>query len=426
MRERLVLELSPSQEAVRKARWRLLPFLVLMYVLAFIDRSNVGFAKSFLQADTGISDAAFAFGAGVFFMGYAVFEVPSNLILSWLGARVWMSRIMITWGIVSACMALTNDATSFYVLRFLLGVAEAGFFPGIILYLTQWFPGHARSAALGTFYFGIPLAQVIGSPVSGLLLEIAPGGLRSWQWLFIVEGLSATVIGIVAYFYLVDRPADARWLTGPERAALSEELRVEDAAKRAYSPKTLLATLANPRVLMYCLVYFGIQISVYGVVFYLPSRLAEVTGMHVGANVGVLAAIPWIAALIAIAFVSRMAGRGERHRQWSALLLVAASLALAASSLFDSPAAVVIAFSIAVAGYMSAQPLFWVSPTNYLQGMAAAGGIATINSIGNLGGFVAPNLKTFAEQASGQPQIGMQVLALGGLAGAAVLLAMRR
>lgn len=426
MRDRPVVELSLSEMAVRKARWRLLPFLVLMYVLAFIDRSNVGFAKSFLQADTGISDAAFAFGAGVFFVGYAVFEVPSNLILSWLGARAWMSRIMVTWGIVSACMAFTTDATSFYVLRFLLGVAEAGFFPGIILYLTQWFPGRSRSAALGAFYFGIPLAQVVGGPVSGLLLEYAPSGLHAWQWLFMVEGLAAAVVGIVAWFYLVDRPADARWLSAAERAALTDDLHVEQASRRAASPKTLLGTLMNPRVLLYCLVYFGIQISVYGVVFYLPSRLAEVTGMNVGANVGVLAAIPWLAALIAIALISRKVGQGEKHRQWSALLLITGSLALAASSFFDSPAAVVLAFSIAVAGYMSAQPLFWVSPTNYLQGMAAAGGIATINSIGNLGGFVAPNLKTFAEQSSGQPQIGMQVLALGGLAGAAILLSMRR
>ena len=252
--------------AVRKARWRLLPFLVLMYVLAFVDRSNVGFAKSFLQADTGIGDAAFAFGAGVFFMGYALFEVPSNLILSRVGARIWMSRIMVTWGIVSACLAFTRDAQTFYLLRFLLGAAEAGFFPGIILYLTQWFPARRRGAALGVFYFGIPLAQVVGSPVSGLLLELhAPFGLRSWQWLFIVEGLFASVCGVIALFYLLDGPSRAKWLSRAEQAALCAALDAEDRAKRLHSPDTLLATLGNSRVLMYCLIYCGIQISVYGV-----------------------------------------------------------------------------------------------------------------------------------------------------------------
>jgi sugar phosphate permease len=418
--------LTAVDTAVSKTRWRLLPMLVLMYVLAFVDRSNVGFAKSLLQADTGLSDAAFAFGAGVFFMGYALFEVPSNLILYRVGARRWLSRIMVSWGLVSACMAFTRDANSFYLLRFLLGAAEAGFFPGIILYLTQWFPARVRGEALGVFYYGIPLAQVLGSPVSGLLLQVqGPLGLRPWQVLFLVEGLLASVCGLVAYFYLVDRPASAGWLKAPEREALTQVLDAEDRGKRDHSPATLWATLGNRRVLLYCLIYFGIQISVYGVVFYLPSRLAGVSGERMGAVVGLLAAIPWAAALGAIAVFARRADRSGRHRNWAAAFLLIGSLALATSALLGSVTGVVLAFSVAVAGFMAAQPLYWVLPTDELRGTAAAGGIATINSIGNLGGFVAPNLKTVVEQASGRPEAGMLVLALGGLAAAVLLWALR-
>ena len=199
------------ESAIAKARTRLLPFLVLMYILAFIDRANVGFAKNVLQADTGLSDAAFAFGAGIFFIGYAVFEVPSNLLMYRLGARVWMSRIMVTWGLVSACTALVHDASSFYALRVLLGIAEAGFFPGIILFLSSWFPANTRSQTMGVFYFGFPLAMLFGSPVSGVLLDISnPFGLHPWQWLFVVEGIAASAVGVIAFFYLTDRPADAR------------------------------------------------------------------------------------------------------------------------------------------------------------------------------------------------------------------------
>ncbi len=260
--------------AVTKSRARLLPFLVLMYILAFIDRANVGFAKAALLTDTGLGDAAFAFGASIFFIGYACFEVPSNLMLHRLGARVWLARIMVTWGVVSAAMMLAHDATTFYALRFLLGVAEAGFFPGIILYLTYWFPARSRGQALGLFYFGLPLALVLGSPLSGWLLEFhGVFGLRNWQWLFLVEGLMASAVGIVAYFYLVDRPAQARWLQADEKQALHAALEAEDERKREASPHGFVEALRNPRVLQFCLAYFTIQMSVYGVVFYLPRAL---------------------------------------------------------------------------------------------------------------------------------------------------------
>ena len=414
------------ETAIAKARHRLLPFLVLMYVLAFLDRANVGFAKNVLQADTGLSDAAFAFGAGVFFIGYAVFEIPSNLLMYRLGARVWMSRIMITWGIVSACTALVHDATSFYALRVLLGIAEAGFFPGIILFLSNWFPSKVRAQTVGVFYFGFPLALLLGSPVSGVLLDMQnPFGMHPWQWLFIVEGLAASIVGIVAYFFLTDRPAKAQWLDDAQREALQSALQDEEAHKREHGPASVVAALRDTRVLLFSLAYFAVQISVYGVVFYLPTRIAGLTGGHVGTKVGLITAIPWIAGIIGTYLITRQADKVGRHRIWAAAMLTLAAAGIAASALSQSLPVVVIAFCFATIGFVCVQPLFWTLPTGYLGGAAAAGGIALINSIGNLGGFVAPNLKGLAEHMTASPAAGMFSLAIVGLLGAALLLLLK-
>ncbi|KVT72877.1 MFS transporter [Burkholderia ubonensis] len=418
------VDASPALDAAtRKARARLLPFLVLMYVLAFVDRANVGFAKSVLQADTGLSDAAFAFGAGIFFVGYALFEVPSNLLMHRFGARVWMSRIMLTWGLVSACTAFVHDAASFYLLRVLLGIAEAGFFPGIILFLSNWFPARIRAQAMGLFYFGLPLALVLGSPVSGWLLDLPmPFGLHPWQGMFAVEGLAASMVGAIAFFYLTDRPADARWLSADERAALAATLGDEDAHKRAHGPASVAAALRDPRVLFFSAIYFAIQVSVYGVVFYLPTRIAGLTGGHVGTAVGFLTAIPWCAAIAGTFVVTRRADRSGRHRAWAAAMLALAAAGIAASALGTSLPVVLVAFCVAATGFVAVQPLFWTLPTGYLGGAAAAGGIAFINSVGNLGGFVAPNLKSVAERVAGHPQAGMLTLALFGCVGAVLLM----
>lgn len=408
--------------ALSKSRLRLLPFLILMYILAFIDRSNVGFAKAALQADTGLGDAAFAFGASIFFIGYAFFEVPSNFMLHRLGARVWLCRIMVTWGLVSAAMMFAHDAQTFYVLRFLLGVAEAGFFPGIILYLTYWFPAQSRGQALGWFYFGLPLALVLGSPLSGWLLEFhGIFGLTNWQWLFVVEGLMASVVGVAAYFYLVDRPAAARWLDAAQKQALQAALAEEDARKQHSSPHGFFSALRNPRVLQFCLAYFTIQMSVYGVVFYLPTRIAGLLDGHVGLSVGLITAIPWICALLVTRLVTRHADRSGQHRRLAVLMLSMAAIGIAASALGSSMVAVVLAFCFAASGFVAVQPLFWTIPTGYLSGAAAAGGIALVNSIGNLGGFVAPNLKTLTEAQFADPRAGMFALALVGILGAILL-----
>ncbi|HEJ1947866.1 TPA: MFS transporter [Pseudomonas aeruginosa] len=408
--------------AIATSRLRLLPFLVLMYVLAFIDRANVGYARAFLQADTGLGDAAFAFGASIFFIGYACFEVPSNLMLHRLGARVWLCRIMVTWGLVSAAMMFADDAMTFYVLRFLLGVAEAGFFPGIILYLTYWFPQRSRAQALGLFYFGLPLALVLGGPLSGWLLEFhGIFGLANWQWLFVTEGLLASLVGIAAYFYLVDRPRDAGWLSDEQKRALEGELAEEDTRKQARGPHGFLSALRSGQVLKFCLVYFTIQMSVYGVVFYLPTRIASFLDGQVGLNVGLITAIPWVCALVVTRLVTRQADRSGQHRQLAVAMLGMAAAGIAASALAGNLGLAVIAFCFAASGFVSVQPLFWTLPTGYLSGAAAASGIALINSLGNLGGFVAPNLKTLMESQFADPRAGMFALAAVGLLGACLL-----
>ncbi|WP_028239812.1 MFS transporter [Stutzerimonas azotifigens] len=396
---------------VAKVSWRLLPFLLLMYIMAFLDRANVGFAKQAFQADTGIGDAAFAFGAGVFFVGYALLEVPSNLILHRVGARLWMCRIMVSWGLISAAMMFAHNETSFYVLRFLLGVAEAGFFPGVILYLTYWFPSAVRGKAMGFFYFGAPLAFIFGSPLSGLLLELDGwSGLHGWQWLFLVEGLMATLVGIWAYWYLDNRPADAKWLTADERRQLQNALDREDSHKVSHG-KSLLAVLTQPTVLYLCLIYLLIQASVYGVVFYLPTQVAGLLGQKVGFMVGLVSALPWVCALLAAWLIPSYSDRTGERRWTATLTLLVSAAGIAASVSSGSPAIGLIALCFAAAGFIAVQPVFWTFPSSYLAGSAAAGGIALINSCGALGGFIAPILKNWAERTAESPAAGLYLLA---------------
>ena len=288
-----------SEVATKKVFRRLIPFLLLMYVIAFLDRSNVSFAQAEFQTDFGISAAAYAFGAGLFFVGYAIFEVPSNILLHKVGARWWLARIMVTWGIVAACFIFVQGATSFYILRFLLGVTEAGFFPGVILFLTYWVPARHLSRARGFFYMGIALAGILGNPLSGGLLELnGVAGLRGIQWMFLVEGLLAVVVGVWAYFYLTDRPKDATWLPPDERLALAETVAAEDTAKdEGHGPQKVWATLGNWRVWYFALIYFCLQIAVYGVTFFLPTQVTAITGQKLGFQASLVTAIPWVFAL---------------------------------------------------------------------------------------------------------------------------------
>jgi MFS family permease len=395
-----------------------------MFALAMLDRSNVGFVKQALQIDANISNAAFALGAGIFFIGYAVFEIPSNLMLHRVGAKLWLSRIMVTWGLASAAMMFTRDETSFYLLRFILGVAEAGFSPGVILYSTYWFPARDRGKALGVYYFGLPIALVLGSPLSGWLLEVTGGmlGLRNWQWMFIIEGLAASVVGVIAYFYLVSRPRDAKWLTAEERTALEKAIEQEDRVKNAHGPSGAWAALKDMNVLRLVLIYFAIQISVYGVIFYLPTRLSELTGNAIGLKIGLLTAVPWLCALIALRFITVYADATGRHRQLAICMLGMAAIGILASTFGTSIVPVIVAFCAATIGFVVVQPLFWTLPTSYLAGPAAASGIALIGSLGNLGGFIAPTLKTAIETMFHSQRAGMSALACAGVVGIALLL----
>lgn len=416
---------SASSATIAKVTWRLLPFLLLMYVLAFLDRANIGFAKAAFQADTGLSNAAYAFGASIFFVGYAVFEVPSNLIMHRVGAKVWMARIMITWGLISAAMMFAHTETSFYVLRVLLGIAEAGFFPGVILYLTYWFPSNERAKAIGLFYFGAPLAFIFGGPLSGLLLEFDGFlGLKGWQWMFAVEGLLASIVGVWAYFYLDDKPRDARWLSTAEKDELEAAIGAEEGHKHAHGPASLVAALCNGRVLYLALIYFLIQMSVYGVVFYLPTQVAGLMGRNVGLAVGLVSAVPWICALAAAYLIPRLSDATGERRLIGAATLGVAGLGIAASVATGSPTLSLIALCCAAAGFIAVQPIFWTFPTSYLGGVAAAGGIALINSLGALGGFVAPNVKTWAEAAFASPAAGLYLLAATTIVGALLIAAL--
>ena len=410
---------------VRRVTRRLLPILLLMYVLAFLDRSNLGFAKDAFQADTGISDAAYALGAGVFFLGYAVFEVPSNLIMRRVGAKIWLARIMISWGVVSALMMFATNEVTFYVLRVLLGITEAGFFPGVILYLTYWIPVEHRARVNGFFYFGAPLAFIFGGPFTGILLDLdGLGGLHGWQLTFLVTGALTVLVGFVVIAFLDNGPADAKWLQEDERAVLIAALEKEDRDKGDHSPRGALRALTNPVVLFFCLAYFTIQASVYGVSFYLPTQVSALVGQDVGLNVGLLTAIPWVVAIVATFLLTRLADRTGKRREVAAAALAAAGVGMGASVLFAQPVIALAALSIAAAGFISVQPIFWTLPTAFLTGSAAASGIALINSVGNLGGFTAPLLKNAVDQvvAGG----GMIVLGLVALAGAVLILLTKR
>jgi len=398
-----------------RAQKRLVPFLILMYILAFLDRANVGFAKDALQMDVGISDAAFALGAGIFFVGYAIFEVPSNIILHHVGARRWLARIMITWGLVAASFALVKTETAFLALRVLLGIAEAGFFPGIIYYVTFWFTMKRRSTVMGLFYLGVPLAFIFGSPLSGLLLELNGAlGLTGWQWMFMVEGLLASAVGVWAYWYLTDRPKDAKWMEKDQRESLQADLDEELRAMPAAGKKNILSAMTDPRVLLLCAIYFCIQASVYGVTFYLPTQVAKLMGQKVGFAVGVVAAIPWICALIGNMTLPKISDRTGHRGTMAALLISCSGLGVIAST-SDNPYLAIAALSVAAVGFFSCQPIFWTMPSRFLSGVAAASAIGLINSVGNLGGFFAPNIRNFAEQFFNNSSAGLYILGASAL-----------
>lgn len=382
-----------------------------MYIVAFLDRANIGFAKQALETHAGITPEAYALAAGLFFISYGAFEIPSNLILQKVGARLWMARIMVTWGLVSMATMFVVGSRSFYALRLLLGAAEAGFFPGVILYLTYWFPNRARAQVFGLFYFGAPLALIFGGPISGLLLQMNPvGSLQNWQWMFLVEGSLAVAVGISSYKYLDNRPADATWLSTAEKSALKNVLEHEDDQQEPHSDFKLAPMLGDLYLLQFALIYFFLQMSIYGVVFYLPNEVSTLMNKPAGFEVGLVSAIPWVCALAGAYLLPRLADRLNQRRRVAAIAL---AMTACASFLFPlvGPRAGLISLSVAATGLIAVQPLFWTFPASYLSGRAAAAGLALINALGAVGGFVAPNIKTWADDHFSSPRAGLFVLA---------------
>jgi len=406
-----------ARNAIAKAARRLLPFLILCYAVNFLDRVNVGFAALSMNEDLGFSPSVFGAGAGIFFAGYLLFEIPSNLALQRFGARIWIARIMVSWGIIATAMAFVAGETSFYVMRFLLGVAEAGFFPGIILYLTYWFPARERARIVALFMAAVPVATMVGGPVSGAMLELhGLAGLKGWHWLFVLQGLPAIALGIVAFFFLDDRPDHAGWLSREERTALESTLAAEAATTRNVGHADLRHAFIQPRVLMLCLVYFCGAIGLYGVSFWLP-QVIQTFGLD-PLTIGFLSAIPYLVASIGMILWSwHSDATGERVWHLALpFLLAAASFAWAASG--DGLAVTMIALSLATLGIFAAMGPFWSLPPAILTGTAAAAGFALINSTGNVGGLVGPTLIGGMKEASGTFTNALLFLAFSLLAGA--------
>jgi ACS family tartrate transporter-like MFS transporter len=382
------------QSALRKATWRLVPFLFLLYIVNILDRVNVGFARLQMLDDLGLDESVYALGAGIFYIGYLLFEVPSNLILARVGARRWIGRILISWGLITCAMAAVRGPWSFYALRILLGFAEAGFFPGVILYLTYWFPARERARTVAWFMTGSPVAGALGGPVSGAILQYLDlaGGLRGWQWLFLLEGMPAVLLGVVAVRFLTDRPAQAAWLTADERGWLAERLAREESALASRHGLTSLRALADRRVWLLILLYFTVAAGSNSFGFYLAEFLrTRFPGRH-EFQIGLLAVVPNVVAVTVMILNGTHSDRtGERR--WHVAL--PAFLSAAGWTLFavaDAPATSLLALALIQAGIMAMLPTFWTLPTALLSGTAAAGGIAFINSVGNLGGFAGPNV----------------------------------
>jgi len=399
-----------EKRVLRKITLRIVPFVMLLYFIAFIDRVNIGFAALTMNKDLGFSPSVFGFGAGIFFLGYFLFEVPSNLILEKVGARLWIARVMITWGMVSAAFAFISGDTSFYILRFLLGVAEAGFFPGIILYLSYWFPARYRAGVVSLFMAAAPISVVLGSPISSALLEMnGLLGLKGWQWMFLMEAVPAILLGFVVLFYMTDRPEKAKWLKDDEREWLVNAMNAEHAAKAATASHSIWRGLADPRVLALSLVYFGTSAGLYTLGTWAPQIIKEF-GLST-MQVGLLNAVPPTVAVVAMVLWARHSDRtGERT--WhvvAACIAAAVGLMLAGSA--TSVISVVAALTLVNIGISAAKPPLWSMPTMFLSGSAAAAGIATINSIGNLGGFVGPAMIGWIKDLTGSFQGGLYFVA---------------
>jgi MFS family permease len=404
-----------------------MPFLFVCYVFAYVDRVNVGFAKLQMQQDLRMSDAVYGVGAGIFFLGYFIFEIPANMIMQRVGARLWLGPIMILWGVVAACTMFVRSATSFYVLRFVLGIVESGFFPGVILYLTYWYTRQHRAKMVAAFMTAIPLSGVVAGFISGAILAFAAdaGGLRAWQWLFLLEGIPSILAGAVTVFFLDNNPSRAKWLTSEERGLLLDRLEREEATKRSEgeSRHRLIDAFKSGQVWLLCIVYFGFVMANYGLWFWLPQMIKDTLTKDPW-KIGLVSVIPWAAsAIVMVVYAHHSDLTGER-RWHLALAGILGGVAFSASRLPGIPGALSLAaIVLAAIAVMCCQSTFWALPTSILSGSAAAGGIAWINSVGNLAGYVSPFIVGHILDATGSMTLALLVLSASCLmAGLVVLL----
>jgi len=407
----------------RKIAWRILPILLVCYIVAYIDRVNVGFAKLQMMGDLKFSDGVYGFGAGIFFLGYFLFEVPSNIILHKAGARVWICRVLVTWGIISGSTALVHSPWQFYTVRFLLGVAEAGFFPGMILYLTYWFPSHRRADKVAILLAGSAISGIIGGPVSGYILHYLGGalGAAGWQWLFVLEAIPAVILGFVVLSTFDDRIVNATWLSDQEKAAVAAEIEEEAGVKTKH---TILSVFTSSRVWLMGAIYFGIEMGSYAVGFWLPTIIRQ-TGVKDAFDIGLLTALPYSVALVCMILAGRHSDK-TRERRWHVVVpsMVAAAGFLVCTQAGSNTMIAMAGLTMAVAGVVTAIPMFWALPTSFLGGTAAAAGIALVNCTGNLGGFFSPTIIGALKTYTGTLNSGLFLVAGCMLASSILILAL--
>jgi D-galactonate transporter len=412
---------SNNDSTYRKIAWRILPILFICYIVAYIDRVNVGFARLQMMGDLKFTDEVYGLGAGIFFLGYFLFEVPSNILLHRVGARVWICRVLVTWGIVSGCTALVHTPLQFYTVRLLLGVAESGFFPGMILYLTYWFPSHRRANKVAILMAGNPVSGIIGGPTSGYILHhFSKGtGLAGWQWLFILEAIPAIILGILILFWLDDRVVDAKWLSAEQKANVAAEINDEAGSKTHH---TALSVFTSARVWLMGTIWFGMEMGSYALGFWLPTIIRQ-TGVQDAFNIGLLTTLPYSVALVAMILVGRHSD-ATRERRWHVVvpnILAAAGFALCTQAGANTTIAM-IGLTMATVGVVTALPMFWALPTSFLGGSAAAAGIALVNCTGNLGGFFSPAIIGFLKTHTGTLNSGLFLVAGCMLASSALIL----
>jgi D-galactonate transporter len=399
-----------EEAAYRKVSLRIMPFLMICYVVAYLDRVNVGFAKLQMLSELQFSEAVYGLGAGMFFIGYFFFEVPSNLVMQKVGAKVWIARIMITWGIISGCFAFVTTEFWFYALRFLLGAAEAGFYPGIILYLTYWYPSYRRARKVALFMTAIPLSGIFGGPLSGWIMENLDGMYQwsGWQWMFLVEAVPAFLLGIFTLIYLDNGIHDAKWLSDQQKSILEHHIAEEEREKIEHH--SLLALFSDKRVWHMSAIYFAFVMGQYGISFWLPT-LIKSAGVQGVFNIGLLTAIPYLVAVVTMLLLGASADR-MRERRWHLIVpcLVGAAGLTASAFAAQNTTLAIIALCFAAGGIISCAPLFWSLPTAFLAGTSAAAGIAAVNSVGNLAGFVSPYVIGWVKDLTQSTDIGLYIL----------------